>query len=112
VNPNLTTAGPPPAHPVTNATRGMFMVLNAASRRHLPMPFHASASEFTPAVTLQFHTRAEVVTWAIALDVAEVPELPAGDGRINDRTVVEAVWFEVPLTLVASVPRMPEAVAS
>ena len=102
----------PAAHPVMTAAQGMFKVLNAASLRHLPMPFHASASEFAPAVTLQFHTRAEVVTWAIALDVGEVPEVPAGDGRINDRTVVEAVWFEVPLTLVASVPRMPEAVAS
>ena len=106
------TTTPPATHPVMTAAQGMFKVLNAASLRHLPMPFHATASEFTPVVTLQFHTRAEVVTWAIALDVAEVPELPAGDGRVNDRTVVEAVWFEVPLTLVASVPRMPEAVAS
>lgn len=100
------------AHPVVTAATGLFMVLQAAELRRLPMPFTAKAYDYLASIELQFHTSAEVHTWAIALDAAEVHDdsfLVSADG-VNDVTTASVSWFDVPITLVASVPRMPEAV--
>lgn len=93
--------------PTLKAARGLWLILEAAELRGLPMPFSARATDHSP-VELQFHTRAEVYTWAAALDVAEVVDDSHTEG-VNDTTTAAAEWFDVPLTLVASVPRMPRS---
>lgn len=102
---------PPPVleHPVMTAAQGLFLILNAASLRRLPMPFRASAYDYSPVVEFQFTTRAEVVTWAAAIDVAEVVDerVPYGDGD-NDTTSFETTWLDVPIRCVASIPREPQ----
>lgn len=98
------------AHPVVTAATGLFMVMQAAELRRLPMPFSAKAFDYQASVELQFHTRAEVVTWAAALEAAEVVDGRYHDGHNpHDSTSAEVSWFDVPITLVAMVPRMPEA---
>lgn len=92
---------------VITATRGMLLILNAASLRRLPMPFHAGATNYEPVVTLQFHLRVDVMTWAAALDVAEVTDDPTDDGGTAVVTTVLTTWPNVPLRLCASIPREP-----
>lgn len=108
-----TPSAPVLEHPVMTATQGMLLILNAASLRRLPMPFAVRAYDYTPVVQLQFYTRAEVVTWAAALEVAEVID-DRHDSRagMNDTTRFAATWLDVPICCMASVLREPSGVAS
>ena len=105
-----TPPAPVLAHPVMSSAQGLLLILNAASLRRLPMPFHAAAVDWEPTVTFQFTHRSEVTTWAAALEVAEVEEQVTPD-RTIDRTVFETTWHDVPIRCVASIPREPREVA-
>jgi hypothetical protein len=86
----------------------MLLVLNAASLRRLPMPFAAKAYDYSPIVDLQFSSRVDVVTWAAALDIAELlDEESVHAAGVYDQTLFEAVWHDVPIRCVCSVPRSP-----
>lgn len=100
--------GPAPimTHSVMTSAQGLFLILNAASLRRLPMPFAARAYDYSPVVDFQFYDRAQVCTWAAGLDVAEVVEEPTMDGVYN-QTRFETVWLDVPIRCVSSVPREP-----
>ena len=102
----MSATTPPPApvlaHPVMSAAQGLFLILNAASLRRLPMPFRAAAYDYSPVVEFQFWTRAEVCTWAASLEVAEVTEKRHDE---HDETSFETTWHDVPIRCVASIPR-------
>lgn len=104
---STTATTPPPIleHPVMTAAQGLLLILNAASLRRLPLPFVAKSYDYTPVVEFQFHTRAEVCTWAAALEVAEVIERR---DALSDRTAFVTTWLDVPIRCVASVPREPK----
>lgn len=94
------------AEPVVTATQGLFMVLSAAELRGLPMPFAVRAYDYTRTVSLQFHTRDEVVTWAehLEADVVDEPHvhLPR---RLHATAEAYGEWFDVPIEVSCSVPR-------
>lgn len=55
--------------------RALWLILEAAELRGLPMPFAIRADRVLEQVTLQFFTWDEVVTWGEALDITdEQPE--------------------------------------
>lgn len=49
--------------------RALWLILEAAELRGLPMPFAVRADHVTDEVTLQFFTWDEVVTWGEALNI-------------------------------------------
>jgi hypothetical protein len=59
--------------------RALWLILQAGELRGLPMPFAIRAFNVGDDVTLQFHTHAEVVTWAEVLEVDVVGGIARGE---------------------------------
>lgn len=66
--------------------RALWLILEAAEMRGLPMPFAIRADRVFEDVTLQFFTWDEVATWGEVLDGAEVEP---------DRGHIRGEWLEV-----------------
>lgn len=89
-------AEPMPSVLMRNA-RGLWLVLEAAELRGLPMPFTAAANNYQGHVALQFDSRDQLVTWAEVLEV-DVEDESTAD---RDRFAASGSWLEVNLRLVA-----------
>lgn len=96
---SITTA----THPVVDGARDLYIVMQVAELRGLPIPFAIRAWEHG-GIELQFHSRDEVVTWAEVLDAELVDNFYEQVNPADHVAGVRAEWMDIQLVLVSTAP--------
>jgi hypothetical protein len=85
--------------------RALWLILEAAELRGLPMPFSAEATDCTTHLRLLFMSRDQVVTWAEVLEAEVEDGAFTHAGGVNDTARARGEWLDVPLEVVCHTPR-------
>lgn len=94
------------ASPIMSAARHLWLLLEVADLRGLPMPFAIRGTEIEGyPVALQFHSIDEVRRWADEIGARVEEGSWIHPGGTNDTASAIGTLLEVPIEVCASVPR-------
>lgn len=90
-----------PMPSVLKSSRALWLILEAAEQRGLPLPYNATATDYEDHIGLQFRSRDEVVTWAELLEVDLDESESVYQGAPSHRVAATGEWLDVTIRAVA-----------